>query len=52
MNAIHYFKSQNIETTMITGDAKLTGEAVGRLVGVDQFLLMFYLRKNQRLLIN
>ena len=28
MNAIHYFKSQNIETTMIT--------AVGRLVGVDQ----------------
>ena len=36
MNAIHYFKSQNIETTMITGDAKLTGEAVGRLVGVDQ----------------
>ncbi|MCZ0856366.1 hypothetical protein OCL90_14520, partial [Enterococcus faecalis] len=30
------FKLQNNETTMITGDAKHTGEAVGRLVGVDQ----------------
>lgn len=34
--AIEYFKQENIHTTMITGDAKLTGEAVGKQVGVDE----------------
>ncbi len=34
--AIAYFNEQNIHTTMITGDAKLTGEAVGRQVGVAE----------------
>ncbi len=34
--AIAYFRSQNVRTTMITGDAKLTGEAVGRTLGVDE----------------
>ncbi|MBO1308598.1 heavy metal translocating P-type ATPase [Enterococcus sp. 669A] len=35
-DAITYFKEAGIHTTMITGDAKLTGEAVGRQVGVDE----------------
>lgn len=34
-SAINYFKSQNIHTTMITGDAKLTGEAIGKTLGID-----------------
>lgn len=37
-DAINYFNEQNIHTTMITGDAKLTGEAVGRQVGVDEVI--------------
>lgn len=36
--AISYFRSQNVRTTMITGDAQLTGEAVGRTLGVDQVI--------------
>lgn len=35
-DAIHYFNSQNIHTTIITGDAQLTGEAVGRTVGINE----------------
>lgn len=34
--AIQYFKSQNIHTVMITGDAKRTGEAIGRELGIDE----------------
>lgn len=34
--AINYFKKAGLHTTMITGDSQLTGEAVGRQVGVDQ----------------
>lgn len=33
---IEYFKEQGIATAMITGDAKLTGEAVAKLVNVDE----------------
>ncbi|MFC0234159.1 heavy metal translocating P-type ATPase [Vagococcus entomophilus] len=36
IDAMSYFKNQGIRTTMITGDAKLTGEAVGKIVGVEQ----------------
>ncbi|MGY3777142.1 heavy metal translocating P-type ATPase [Isobaculum melis] len=35
---ISYLKSQNIHTTMITGDAALTGEAVGRQIGIDEVI--------------
>lgn len=34
--AIQYFKSRNIHTVMITGDAKRTGEAIGRQLGLDE----------------
>ena len=34
--AIRYFQQQRVHTTMITGDAKLTGEAVARQLGIDQ----------------
>nr|WP_218144077.1 heavy metal translocating P-type ATPase [Amphibacillus marinus] len=34
--AIAYFKEQGIHTTMITGDAVATGEAVGNQVGIDE----------------
>ncbi|MCQ9209176.1 heavy metal translocating P-type ATPase [Granulicatella seriolae] len=34
--AIDYFKQVGIHTTMITGDAKLTGEAIGRQLGIDE----------------
>ncbi|MBU5360465.1 heavy metal translocating P-type ATPase [Enterococcus raffinosus] len=34
--AITYFKEAGLHTTMITGDAKLTGEAVGKQIGVDE----------------
>lgn len=34
--AIEYFKTQNIHTVMITGDAKRTGEAIGRQLGIDE----------------
>lgn len=35
-DAIAYFNNQNVHTTMITGDAKLTGEAVGRQIGIAE----------------
>lgn len=35
-SAVAYFKEVGIHTTMITGDAQLTGEAIGRKVGVDE----------------
>src|SRR5699024_8999795 len=34
--AIGYFKSKNIHTVMLTGDAKRTGEAIGRQLGIDE----------------
>ncbi|MDK8502955.1 heavy metal translocating P-type ATPase [Aerococcus sp. UMB1112A] len=34
--AIDYFNREGIHTTMITGDAKLTGEAVGRMIGIQE----------------
>lgn len=36
--AVNYFKSAGIHTTMITGDAKLTGEAVGKQIGIDEVI--------------
>ncbi|MHC5218423.1 heavy metal translocating P-type ATPase [Enterococcus sp. LJL128] len=33
---INYLKTQNIHTTMITGDAEKTGQAVGKLIGIDE----------------
>jgi Cd2+/Zn2+-exporting ATPase len=36
--AISYFKQAGLHTTMITGDAKLTGEAVGKQIGVDEVI--------------
>lgn len=36
IDAMSYFKQQGIRTTMVTGDAKLTGEAVGKIVGVEK----------------
>lgn len=37
-DAISYFKGVGLHTTMITGDAKLTGEAVGKQIGVDEVI--------------
>lgn len=34
--AIEYFKSKNIHTVMITGDAERTGEAIGWELGIDE----------------
>ena len=34
--AVQYFKDQQIHTVMITGDAKRTGEAIGRQLGIDE----------------
>ncbi|MEJ8778002.1 heavy metal translocating P-type ATPase [Pseudogracilibacillus sp. ICA-222130] len=34
--AIEYFKSEGIHTVMLTGDAKRTGEAIGRKLGLDE----------------
>lgn len=34
--AIQYFKGQNIHTVMITGDAKRTGEAIGRQLEIEE----------------
>ncbi|MTD42052.1 heavy metal translocating P-type ATPase [Erwinia sp. CPCC 100877] len=33
---IRYLKAQGIHTTMITGDAEQTGQAVGRQIGIDE----------------
>ncbi|MFL2077058.1 heavy metal translocating P-type ATPase [Marinilactibacillus psychrotolerans] len=35
---IQYFKDQGIHTAMITGDTKLTGEAVGQLIAIDEVI--------------
>lgn len=37
-DAISYFKQAGLHTAMITGDAKLTGEAVGKQIGVDEVI--------------
>lgn len=37
-DAVSYFKEAGLHTTMITGDAKLTGEAVGKQIGVDEVI--------------
>ena len=40
-NAIHvikYLQSQNIHTIMITGDAEKTGQAIGKMLGIDQVI--------------
>ncbi|TQS70518.1 cadmium-translocating P-type ATPase [Ornithinibacillus gellani] len=34
--AIQYFKKQQIHTVMLTGDAKRTGEAIGRQLAIDE----------------
>ena len=34
--AVEYFKKQRIHTMMITGDSYLTGEAVGKIVGIEE----------------
>lgn len=34
--AIQYFKDQGIHTVMLTGDAKRTGEAIGRQLEIDE----------------
>ena len=34
--AIQYFKDENIHTVMLTGDAKRTGEAIGRQLEIDE----------------
>lgn len=36
LEAIRYLKEQGIHTMMITGDAKRTGEAIGRKLGIDE----------------
>ncbi|MFL2116420.1 heavy metal translocating P-type ATPase [Marinilactibacillus psychrotolerans] len=35
---IQYFKDQGIHTAMITGDSKLTGQAVGQLIAIDEVI--------------
>jgi Cd2+/Zn2+-exporting ATPase len=35
---ISYLKAQGIHTTMITGDAEQTGQAVGRQIGIDEVI--------------
>lgn len=35
---IDYLKSQNVHTTMITGDSEQTGQAVGQLIGIDEVI--------------
>lgn len=36
--AIEYFKEQGIHTSLISGDGKLTAEAVGRQLGMDEVI--------------
>lgn len=38
IEVISYLKSQNIHTTMITGDSEVTGKAVGRQLGIDEVI--------------
>lgn len=35
---IDYFKKQNVHTTMITGDAELTGQTVAKQLGIDEVI--------------
>ena len=35
---ISYMKSQGVHTTMITGDAEKTGQAVGKILGMDEII--------------
>lgn len=37
-SVIQYLKSQDIHTTMITGDAEATGRAVGNTLGIDEVI--------------
>jgi Cd2+/Zn2+-exporting ATPase len=37
-SVISYLKAQGIHTTMITGDAEQTGQAVGRQIGIDEVI--------------
>src|SRR5699024_3883355 len=34
--AIQFLKDENIHTLMVTGDAERTGQAIGRLLGLDE----------------
>ena len=36
--AVNYFKSRGVRTTMITGDSKETGRAVADLLGIDEVI--------------
>ena len=36
LSTIRYFKEQGVHTTLITGDSKLTGEAVAKQLGIDE----------------
>ncbi|MFS1052453.1 heavy metal translocating P-type ATPase [Enterococcus casseliflavus] len=36
--AIQYFTEQSVHTTLITGDTKLTGEAIGETLNIDQVI--------------
>lgn len=38
IEVISYLKSQNIHTTMITGDSEVTGQAVGHQLGIDEVI--------------
>lgn len=38
IEVISYLKSRNIHTTMITGDSEVTGQAVGRQLGIDEVI--------------
>lgn len=37
-DTIEYFKKLNIHTTLITGDSKMTGQAVGESLGIDEVI--------------
>lgn len=36
--AIDYFKEQGIHTTLITGDSQMTGQAIGKELGIDKVI--------------
>lgn len=36
--AIDYFKEQGIHTTLITGDSQMTGQAIGKELGIDEVI--------------